>query len=82
MLAQPATYLEMSSHPVLPPSIRTFISYACGIPLGQVDRFWIALAATAWNTDIQFSPTQSISFMSAFTAFGHELGVSGCPITN
>jgi len=72
----------MSSHPVLPPSIRTFISYACGIPLGQVDRFWIALAATAWNTDIQFSPTQSISFMSAFTAFGHELGVSGCPITN
>lgn len=82
LLAQPAHYLESQSRPVLPPTIHTFLGYACGIPGDQIDRFWIALGQTAWSTDIQFSPTRSRSFMAAFTTFGHELGISKCSGTS
>ena len=77
LLAQPADYSQAKCRPVLPPTVHTFISHACGLHSNQVDQFWIALAPTAWNTDIRFSPVQSLSFMSAFTLFGHDLGISG-----
>jgi len=76
LLAQPADYCQVTNHPVLSPTICTFISLACGLSRDQVDHFWVALAPTAWNTDVWFSPSQSTNFMSTFTAFGHELGIS------
>lgn len=81
LLAQPADYSQVTSRPVLPPTICTFISLACGLSRDQVDCFWVALAPTAWNTDLRFSPSQSTSFMSAFTTFGHELGISTFLVT-
>ena len=75
LLAQPANFSPTRSHPVLPPTIQTFIANACDLPVHLVNRFWIALAPTAWNTDIRFSPTQSPSFMSAYVTFGYQVGL-------
>ena len=76
LLAQPANYSLTSNRPVLPPAIGNFIGRACHIPIDLVARFWIALAHTVWNTDIRFSPMRNSTFMSAFTTFGHDIGIS------
>jgi len=39
LLAQPADYSQATNRPVLPPTIRTFISLACGLSRDQVDHF-------------------------------------------
>ena|SRR6266571_4261593 len=76
LLAQPASYSQATHHPALPETICHFISNACSISVNLVQRFWVALAPTAWNTDIQLSPVQSTSFMSPFFTFGHDIGIS------
>lgn len=81
LLAQPANFSPITTRPVLPPTIQAFIANACRLPLELVNQYWVALAPTAWNTDIRFSPTQSLSFMSAYSTFGHQVGLSTLLLT-
>ena len=76
LLAQPANFSPIQSRPVLPPTIQAFIANACSLPIVLVNQLWVAIAPTAWNTDIRFSPTQSLSFMSAYATYGHQAGLS------
>ena len=57
LLAQPANFSPTKNRPVLPLTIQTFIANACGLPVELVNQLWVALAPTAWHTDIRFSPT-------------------------
>ena len=76
LLAQPANFSPIQSRPVLPPTIQSFIANACSLPIVLVNQLWVAIAPTAWNTDIRFSPTQSPGFMSAYITYGHQAGLS------
>jgi hypothetical protein len=76
LLAQPAHFSPIKNRPVLPPTIQAFIANACSLSVELVNQFWVALAPTAWHTDIRFSPTSSPSFMSAYATYGHQVGLS------
>ena len=74
LLVQPSSYSLSWGLPILSPAIQLFLSEACSIPLDAIPQVWVALANTAWTTQLELSSTDG-NFEVAYRTFGHTQGI-------